>query len=128
MKRRQFLATAGAATLASALTQADGTTIQPKPDTPQLIELRRYTMPLGGDQQRLHGFIEEVLMPAYNRMEVGPIGTFTVLYGQTAPTLYVVLPYASMDVLLASRARLFEDETFSSAVDTDMDEAHPLRQ
>lgn len=100
---------------------------RPRADTPQMIELRRYTMPIGGDQRRLHAYVEEVLLPAYNGIGVGPIGTFTVVYGQTAPTLYMVLPYASIEAFITSRARLFEDEAFAAAVDTAMDEAHYVR-
>lgn len=96
-------------------------------DSPQIIELRRYTMPIGEDQRRLHAFVEEVLVPAYTRIDVGPVGVFTVLFGQTAPTLYTVLPYASMEAFTTSRARLFEDDAFTAAVDTAMDEAHFVR-
>ncbi len=141
MKRRQFLTAAGLASLAplqqmaihthadplESNPQAGPLATPPMSDSPQIIELRRYTMPLGRDQQRLHGFAEDVLVPAYNRLDVRPIGVFTVLYGQTAPTLYVLLPHASMDAFSTSRARLFEDDAFSAAVDTAMDEAHYVR-
>lgn len=124
MKRRDFIATAGAATLGSALHTADAFAHSPKAQ--QILELRRYDMPLG-DQQRLHTFVEEVLLPAYKRIGVGPVGAFTVLYGQTNPTLYLLLPYASLEAFGASRGRLFEDEAYTNAVDTAMDEAHYLR-
>lgn len=93
----------------------------------QIIELRRYMMPLGKGQRRLHTFVEEVLLPAYRGIGVGPVGAFTVLYGQTTPTLYVVLPYRSMDAFVTSRTRLFENDAYADAVDTTMDDAHYIR-
>lgn len=121
MERRHFLATAGLAALAP-LHAAHAAR-----DLRQIIELRRYTMPLGSDQQRLHTFMEEVAVPAFNRIGVIPVGAFTVLYGQTDPSLYVLLPYASMDEFLGSRSRLLVDEAYAAGADTAMDEAHFVR-
>ena len=123
MKRRHFLTTTGIAALAPlpAAVRAG------RPDQQQVLELRRYTMPIGTNKDRLHAFMRDVAVPAFNRIGVRPVGAFTVVYGQTDPTLYVLLPYSSLTDFAESRLRLFQEEAYASAVDTAMDEGHYVR-
>jgi hypothetical protein len=125
MKRRRFFAAAGVATLASI--PAAARPLTERQNDRQILELRRYVMPLGSGQQRLHTFLEDVAVPAFNRIGVSPVGAFTVLYGQTEPTLYVLLPHASAADFFTSGARLMDDPAYGGAVETSMEEAHYVR-
>ena len=125
MNRRDFIAASGAAGIAplSALTsEASGAQA-----ARQFIELRTYQMHIGPGQERLHAFMREVAIPAYNEIGVSPVGAFTVMYGQNTPTLYVVIPHPSLEDFVSSRERLLAQQAYREAVATSMDQTNYIR-
>ena len=111
MQRRDFLAAAGVAAVSPLPTlEALG---QPAPR--QYIELRRYHL-LPGNKQRAFGtFLGDVAIPAMNRAGVGKVGAFTVMYGENAPSLLVVLTHQSLESMVTLRERMASDSTYTSA-------------
>lgn len=125
MDRRNFIAASGIASLAplSTLTTAESA-VQ---STRQFIELRKYQMHIGPAQDRIHSFMSEVAIPAFNKIDVAPVGAFTVMYGQNKPSLYVILPHESPDSFLSSRSRLMQQDAYREAIDTSMSETNFVR-
>ncbi len=63
----------------------------------QLYELRVYDVTWGKDVSILHQYLENALIPALNRHEVGEIGAFEETSETLPQKLYLLIPYNSMD-------------------------------
>lgn len=111
MQRRDFLAAAGVAAVSPLPTlEALG---QPAPR--QYIELRRYHLLPGNKQRTFSTFVGDAMIPAMNRAGVGKVGAFTVVYGENAPSLLLVLTHQSLDSMVTLRERMAADATYTSA-------------
>ena len=109
MDRREFLAaTAVAAVLPVNLLDALG---QSAPR--QYIELRRYPLLPGTKQRAFIAFIGDAAIPAMNRAGIGLVGAFTVVYGENAPSLLLVLPHRTLDSVVSMRERLASDAVYA---------------
>jgi len=113
MKRREFIAAsclAGLAPLGTAAA-AEGS---PKPSEKEYYELRFYRIATPEKQKLMHAFFAEAAIPAWNRLEIGPVGVFEFLQEQT-PNFYVLLPHKSLESLATAGARLMADKEFLTA-------------
>ncbi len=106
MNRRHFIA---AASLAGAAPAAAFGTGASAPSDRQYLELRHYRQLSGSKKQLLNDFLGEVAVPAYNRMGIGPVGVFTVVYGPNDASLYLLLPHNSMESVMTAQGRLLDD-------------------
>lgn len=111
MHRREFLAAAGIAAVAP-LPRLDSLG-QPAPR--QFIELRRYHLRAGPRQREFIAFAGDALVPALNRAGVSRVGAFTVVYGENAPSLLLVLAHPTLESVATLRDRLADDATFARA-------------
>lgn len=107
--RREFLAATAVAAVApmprlDALAHAA---------TPQYIELRRYHLLPGTKQRAFSSFVGDVAIPAMNRAGVGKIGAFTVVYGENAPSLLLVLTHQTLESVVSLRERLAGDAAYA---------------
>ncbi len=111
MDRREFLAATAVAAVAplprlDALAQG----------TPrQFIELRRYHLLPGAKQRAFTSFIGDVAIPAMNRAGVSKVGAFTLVYGENAPTLVLVLAHQTLDSVVSLRDRMASDAEYARA-------------
>ena len=113
MNRRDFLATSAVAGMAP-LSQVEALSAQ-QGSNRQYIELRRYHLIPGASSRAFGTFMGEVAVPAMNRAGVGPIGAFTVVYGQNAPTLLLVLTHKTLESAVTLRDRLAADAEYNRA-------------
>ena len=111
MDRREFLA-ATAVAAASPLPNLK-TLAQSAPR--QYIELRRYHLLPGTKQRAFSAFIGDVAIPAMNRAGVGRVGAFTVVYGENAPSLLLILSHPTLDSMVSLRDRLAADGVYARA-------------
>lgn len=112
MKRREFLATtalAGAAPLGAMAAAQRADTGR------EYYELRQYHLLNRGSTQSLNDFLRDAALPAYNRLGIEPVGVFTAKYGPTLPTLYVLLPYPSLESFATAESRLLKDSKYLKA-------------
>jgi hypothetical protein len=79
----------------------------------QYIELRRYHMIPGAKQRAFSTFVGEAMVPALNRAGVGKVGAFSVVYGENAPSLLLVLTHASLDSVVNLREKLAADAEYT---------------
>jgi hypothetical protein len=100
MDRRDFLAATAVAAL-SPLSERDGGS-QSAPR--QYVELRRYHLLPGAKQRAFIAFVGDVAIPAMHRAGVDRVGAFTVVYGDNAPSLILVLAPHPRDRRLAARS------------------------
>ncbi len=112
MQRRRFLASSLAASAAAPfVSKASAAETSPR----QYYELRRYNLTSGPQQKLLAGFLEGALIPALNRLGMGPIGAFDLYLGPQTPALYLLIPSNSLDALVTSELRLAKDEEYLRA-------------
>ncbi len=111
MKRRDFLASSLAASASGSLMGGGmGLTAQEstKPGR-EFYELRLYHLRRGPKLKLLDNFYRDAAIPALNRAGIKSVGAFNVLIGPANPTLYVLIPYASIDALVTARERVYAD-------------------
>jgi len=110
--RRDFLAASAALTVSQLPGPEDG---REQTATRQYIELRRYHLFPGAKQRAFITFVGDVAVPAMNRAGVSRVGAFTVLYGENAPSLLLVLAHPTLDSVVSLRDRLASDTVYSRA-------------
>jgi hypothetical protein len=104
MKRRNFSATALIACAASS--------VRAEPSVKkEYFELRLFLLDSAEKQAALETFIENVEIPALNRAGVKTVGVFKELEGETL-TLYMLLPFQSLEAYAALNDRLAADATY----------------
>lgn len=111
MDRRDFLA----ATAAAAVMPKPALDTLAQSANRQYIELRRYHLLPGTKQRAFTDFVGQVAIPAMNRAGVAKVGAFTVVYGENAPTLLVVMTHDSLDSVVSLRDRLASDADYARA-------------
>ena len=109
MKRREFLAVGAIATVSPktrlrALGQSASR---------QYIELRRYHLLPGAKQTAFIDFVGKAAIPAMNRAGVSKVGAFTIVYGENAPTLALVLAHQTLDTVVSLRDRMASDTVYA---------------
>ncbi len=118
MKRREFLrASVAAPALVSASPKsALGAGDEKGEDTrPEYYELRLYHLRRGPQQKLMDDFLRDAALPALKRLGIGPVGVFNVMTGPDSPTLYMLIPYDSLDSFTRAPARLAADAEFLKA-------------
>jgi hypothetical protein len=111
MDRREFVA----ATAAAAVAPLPALERHAQSSSRQYIELRRYHLLPGAKQRAFVAFIGDVAIPAMNRAGIGKVGAFTVVYGENAPTLLLVLAHQTLDTVVSLRERLASDAEYARA-------------
>jgi hypothetical protein len=106
--RRKFLA----ASAVAAVSPVPTLEALAQPAARQYIELRRYHLLPGAKQRAFSTFIGNVAIPAMNRAGVGRVGAFTVMYGENAPSMLLVLTHQSLDSVATLREKLANDAAY----------------
>ncbi len=83
----------------------------------QYYELRKYLLRRDSQVEVTEKYLSGALIPALNRMGIGPVGAFMVDIGPETPTLYLLLPSTELETLVGAGLRLREDATFLSAAE-----------
>jgi hypothetical protein len=109
MHRREFLA-AAAVTAAAPTAQLEALAQAP---ARQYIELRRYQLLPGAKQRAFIEFVGAAAIPAMNRAGVARVGAFTIVYGENAPTLVLVLAHSTLESAVSLRDRLALDAEYA---------------
>jgi hypothetical protein len=84
-------------------------------DTPQYYELRVYTTQSEAQQKRINDYWQNAGVPAYNRMDIRPVGIFTELQDSATNKIYVLIPCDSLEVFEAIPAKLAADADYQKA-------------
>jgi hypothetical protein len=109
--RRDFLA----ATAVAAVSPLPSLNTLAQSAARQYFELRRYHLLPGTKQRAFSAFVGNVAIPAMNRAGVSRVGAFTVVYGENAPSLLLLLVHQALDTVVSLRERLASDTTYTRA-------------
>jgi hypothetical protein len=81
-------------------------------------ELRRYELRQGPMVDRMHEYLKDVSIPALNRAGVQTVGAFTPSFGALSPSIYLFLPYGSIQAFAGTQAKLAADAEFQKAAES----------
>jgi NIPSNAP len=103
MQRRHFLSGAAAAALPAAAA-----------DSPKnaYFELRYFHLRTGPQNQRTSDFLHHCLLPAAERLQIGPLGFFSPTIGEESPFILALISYPSLEAFGSSRRRLMADKEY----------------
>ncbi|QEF96808.1 hypothetical protein Mal15_08380 [Stieleria maiorica] len=118
--RNSFVTTIGLAATASLLTLflfASPVTRGADPNnqaTKQHYEIRTYLLGEDGDAAAVDHYLQHALIPALNRIEIGPVGVFAPAANDTndRDSIIVVIPADSADQLASLQTRLQNDAQY----------------
>jgi hypothetical protein len=77
--------------------------------------MRLYHVRRGPRLKLIQDYHRDALIPALNRYEIGPIGVFEPAIGPDSPTVYLFIPYKTMDSFTGLRGRLDADAEYKKA-------------
>jgi hypothetical protein len=66
-------------------------------------------------ETRYADYARDALLPALNRAGIKPVGAFTVMVGADAPAVYLLLPHANAESIVAAGARMADDAEYRRA-------------
>ncbi|MGH9433653.1 MAG: NIPSNAP family protein, partial [Terriglobia bacterium] len=118
MKRRRFLASSLVATALAADASTSylrGAEANWNANGREYYELRRYEIRSGPQAKLAHSCFQNALIPALNRLGIKPVGAFNTVIGPESPSLYLLLPSSSVELLVTARFQLESDSEFQTA-------------
>jgi hypothetical protein len=115
MKRREFLKTSLAASTVTGLASIKTFAAETGPAEREYYELRIYRFKPGANTMRLHAYLENAAIPAFNRLGIKPVGVFTERESKEAPAVFLLIPYPSLAVFSEAVAKLLLDPELQKA-------------
>ncbi len=118
MKRRDFLAVAGAGCVAASTVGMTQAAQQRRNVRKKFVELRTYTVANPEKKEQLIGILDKALIPALNRQGIKPIGVFwtnkDINEGKDefALAVFVVIPHNTETSFLNCTPRLLADKQY----------------
>lgn len=116
MQRRKFVASSlAAATLG--LTGGSLLKAEAAPGAREFYELRKYRLATGPQMKLAEDYVANALIPALNRLGLGPVGVFYLTIGPETPTLYLLIPATNLQTLATAELELAKDAVFMKAAE-----------
>ncbi|MFK7778145.1 MAG: NIPSNAP family protein [Gimesia sp.] len=114
--RRQFLA----GTMGAAVALSVGQTVQAADSKPsqEYYELRTYRIADSAKQKIVSDFLENALLPALKRAGITRVGVFKESEGKGDHSLYVLIPYRSLNQFSSLNDLLEKDAAYHKAAET----------
>jgi hypothetical protein len=107
----------GSGNTAPAAGAVGGSNSPAKPDASaqEYYELRLYHLRRGPKQKLIQDYHRDVLIPTLNRYEIGPVGVFEPYIGPDSPTVYLLIPYKTIESFAGLGSRLAADGEYKKA-------------
>ncbi len=115
MQRRQFLA-ASLATSAAAIAGGAGAQTSASHGR-EFYQLRRYLLQSGPQVGLTEHYLNDALIPALARRNMGPVGALKLDIGPETPVYYVLIPSTSVEALATVDWQLAQDADFVKTAD-----------
>jgi hypothetical protein len=81
----------------------------------EYYDLRRYQLTSGPGTKMTENFFAGALIPALNRLGIGPVGAFSIYFGPDTPAYYLLLPSTKLETLVTADLELVKDPVFMKA-------------
>src|SRR5882757_3265611 len=110
MDRRKFFSSSLVVSAFSLAGSAKGVSqTQTAPATVDYYDLRRYQLTNGLGPKLTDTYFADALIPALNRLGIGPVGAFSVYFGPETPAYYLLLPSTKLETLVTAELELAKD-------------------
>jgi hypothetical protein len=83
--------------------------------TAEYYDLRRYQLTNGPGTKLTDNYFTEALIPALNRLGIGPVGAFSIYFGPETPAYYLLMPSSQLETLVTADLLLARDPAFVKA-------------
>jgi NIPSNAP len=83
--------------------------------TVEYYDLRRYQLTNGLGTKLTDNYFANALIPALNRLGIGPVGAFSVYFGPETPAYYLLLTSSKLETLVTADLLLARDPVFVKA-------------
>ena len=116
MRRRNFLSSSFAASALSLAGASQTPAQSPSSSTlaaPEYYDLRRYQLSSGGGPKVTDNYFSHALIPALNRIGIGPVGVFNIYFGPEAPAYYLLMPSSKLETLVTADLQVAKDAVFA---------------
>jgi hypothetical protein len=80
--------------------------------TAEYYDLRRYQLTSGPGTKLTDSYFGDALIPALNRLGIGPVGAFSVYFGPETPAYYLLMPTSKLETLVTADLALAKDPVF----------------
>ena len=114
MDRRAFISASSGAAAATLLASTERTQAQGR--ARDFYELRTYAIDTEEQKRVLGAYLEHVAIPAFNRIDIAPVGVFEPMEGQGA--LVVLLRHPSAESFATATHRLLADDVYLTEAQT----------
>jgi hypothetical protein len=81
----------------------------------EYYDLRRYQLTNGPGTKLTDNYFADALIPALNRLGIGPVGAFSVYFGPETPAYYLLMPSSKLETLVTADLLLARDPAFVKA-------------
>jgi hypothetical protein len=117
MKRREFLKTSLTVSTLAGLSQASlsASAAESHGTNREYYEFRAYRLKAGAKSDLLEAYLEKAAIPTWNKLGIKPVGVFTEREPKEAPSVYVLIPYPSVDAFAKAALALNADEDYQKA-------------
>ena len=118
MDRRNFLSvslTASAVSVAGTTTAGAQSRANNPNAAAEYYDLRRYQLVSGPGTKLTDNYFAGALIPALNRLGIGPVGAFSIYFGPDSPAYYLLLPSTKLETLVTADLELAKDTGFMQA-------------
>src|SRR5271163_2022347 len=116
MDRRKFVSSSLAVSAFSLAGSAKGVgQTQAASATVDYYDLRRYQLTNGLGTKLTENYFADALIPALNRLGIGPVGAFSIYFGPETPAYYLLLTSSKSETLVTADLLLARDPVFVKA-------------
>ena len=116
MERRKFLESSLAASAMAVATSGNLLAGQETSNaqSPEYYQLRTYHL-ISSQARLVNRYLRDALIPALNRLHIGPVGVFNQTIGAESPAIRVLMPSGSAESLLNVEYSLMQDREYTKA-------------
>lgn len=115
MKRRDFLKTSLATSALAGVGPAAKVLSAAPAAGREYYEIRSYHLNADGGHALLDAYLEKALVPALNRAGVKPVGAFTEIEPKDGASVFLLMPYPSLDAFAKAAEQVEADAEYQKA-------------
>jgi hypothetical protein len=115
INRRNFLKGSAAIVVATGAKNAVGAPDDTMGKKQEFYEWRVYRTKSADKKKMLHDYLENALLPALGRMSIDRIGVFTNMDKTDDYSIYVMIPYSTLEIFAAVNSKLQKDQEYMLA-------------
>ena len=113
--RRDFLTATAVMTAVAGAKSVAGAEREKSGKKQEYYEIRIYKAKDGNKKKLLARYLEKAIVPAFGRMGIDRIGVFTNMDDSNDYSMYVVIPYPTLEVFSDENSRLLTDREYLNA-------------